>query len=90
MSGALHLLPPPSSSRELVDVLNGLLEAAKDGALNGLIFGASFKGQCYMFDAAGELYRNPVLGIGVATMLTAELEHRVRLSTDDLELPAGA
>ena len=71
-------LVPEHASHEVVAVLNGLLEAAKVGALNGIVFGASFKGQRYLCDAAGAMHRNPVLALGVAQMLTEELSHLIR------------
>lgn len=66
------------ASHELVSVVRGLLEAAEAGSMTGLVFGASFQGQRYYCDAAGALHRSPVAAIGVATMLTAEMEHRIR------------
>ena len=71
------------SSHEVVEVLSGLLEVAKAGQITGLVFGLSLRGQKYLVDAAGTLHRNPVSGIGVATMLTVELEHRIRRQSTD-------
>jgi hypothetical protein len=76
-------LVPHQSSHELVEVLTGLLDAAKSGALNGIVFGCSFRGQKFYCDAAGALHRNPVVAIGVSTMLTAELEHQIRRKAQD-------
>ena len=78
-------LVTPTSSHEVVEVLTGLLEVAKTGQLTGLVFGASLRGQRFFCDAAGSLHRAPIVGLGVATMLTAELEHRIRrLETDTI------
>ena len=77
------ILVPDSPSHEVVAVLSRLCELAKEGELTGIAFGAAFKGQKYYCDAAGSLHRNPVVAIGVAGMLHAELEHRMRLSAAD-------
>ena len=76
-------LVTPTSSHEVVEVLHGLLEVAKTGQLTGLVFGASLRGQRFCCDAAGTLHRAPVVGLGVAAMLTAELEHRIRRRETD-------
>ena len=73
----------PKSSHEVVEVLEGLIEVAKADQLNGLVFGAALRGQKFFVDAAGSLHRNPVVGIGVAAMLLAELEHRIRRQETD-------
>ena len=83
MNTPIHLVSPSSSSHEVVEVLSGLLEVAKAGQMTGLVFGASLKGQKFFVDAAGTLHRNPMAGIGVAFMLTTELEHRVRRQETD-------
>lgn len=72
-----------SSSHEVVQVLTGLLEVARAGQMNGIIFGASFGGAKFFVDAAGTLHRNPVTALGVSAMLTAELEHRIRHKATD-------
>jgi hypothetical protein len=76
-------LVPENPSREVVQVLDRLCELAKNGDLTGIVFGVAFKGQKFYCDAAGSLHRNPVVAIGVAGMLHAELEHRMRLSAVD-------
>ena len=78
----IHLLQN-GASHEVVAVLCGLLEAAKAGQITGLVLGASLRGQTYFCDAAGTLHRNAATGLSVATMLTAELEHRIRLDSID-------
>jgi len=65
-------------SHDLVDILDGLLDAARQGLLSGLVFGAAFKGQRYYCDAAGTMHRNPVVALGLAHMLAAELTHHIR------------
>lgn len=82
MKPPIQLLQP-SASHEVVAVLQGLLDAAKAGHLTGLVFGISLRGQKYLCDAAGTLHRNTVTGLGVATMLAAELEHRIRREHTD-------
>jgi hypothetical protein len=82
----IHLLQN-GASHEVVAVLSGLLEAAEAGHLTGIVFGASLRGQTYFCEAAGTLHRNAVTGLGVATMLTAELEHRIRLNAIDTSMP---
>lgn len=72
------LLVPRLANHEVVAVLTGLLELATKAELTGLIFGASLKGQKYYCDAAGTLHRNGVVALGVASMLQAEIEHRLR------------
>ena len=66
------------ASHDVVEVLSGLLDVAKSGQLTGLVFGISLRGQKVLVDSAGSLHRNALSGIGVAAMLMAELEHRVR------------
>jgi hypothetical protein len=75
-----------SPSREVVAILKRLCELADAGDLNGLVFGASFKGNKFYCDAAGALHRNPVVALGVAGMLHAELEHRMRLTAKDTQV----
>lgn len=77
MTGPVFLLPH-HPNHDVVAVLTGLLEVAKQGDLNGLIFGAAFKGQKFYCDAAGTLHRNGVTGLGVAGMLWGELEGRLK------------
>jgi hypothetical protein len=76
-------LVPEAPSHEILQVLSGLCEHAKSGDLNGIIFGVSFKGQRYYCDAAGTLHRNPVVALGVSTMLSEELQRRMRTASVD-------
>lgn len=64
--------------RDLVDALSSMLDAAQAGHLLGMVFGVAFQGQKFLVDSVGSLHHNQVTGLGVCTMLTAELEHRVR------------
>lgn len=82
MTTPVHLIHT-GASREVAEVLTGLLEAAHAGQITGLVFGVSLRGQKFLVDAAGSLHRNPVTGVGVATMLTVELEHRIRRKATD-------
>jgi hypothetical protein len=79
----VHILPEEGGSHELIEVLTGLLEAAKSGGMNGIVFGASFRGQRYYCDAAGTLHRNNVVALGVAGMLWAKIERGVRTESQE-------
>jgi hypothetical protein len=63
---------------DVVEVLEGLTALAKQGDLTGLVFGVALKGQKYYCDSAGTLFRNPILGIGVASRVVLELNRRVQ------------
>jgi hypothetical protein len=71
-------LIPENTTHEIIDVLSGLLDAARGGHINGLVFGVSMRGQRYFCDAAGALHRNPVVGLGVASMLASEMQYRIQ------------
>lgn len=72
------VLVPHSASHDLIAVLRLLQQSASRGELTGLVFGATMKGSRIYCDAAGTLYRNAIQGIGVATILCAEMEQRLR------------
>ena len=72
------LLMPDHSSHEVSEVLSGLMEMAREGQLTGIVFGVSFKGQKFYCDTAGSLYRSPVIALGVAAMLTIQIERQLR------------
>lgn len=76
-------LVPAQPSHELIDVLSGLLDMAKSGSMNGLVFGASLKGSQFYCDAAGDLHRKPMVALGVAQMLSAEMLHQIRRKAQD-------
>lgn len=82
MSAPVQLMPS-HGTHELIEILSGLLDAARGGMLNGLVFGAAFKGQRYYCDAAGTMHRNPVVALGLAHMLANELAHHVRHEAAD-------
>ena len=62
---------------ELIEVLTGLLELSKVGAMNGLVFGGEFCGQEFFCDAAGSMHRNPMIAIAVSNLIAADMLHRV-------------
>jgi hypothetical protein len=78
-------LVPDNPVHETVKVLSGLLDLAKEGQVNGLIFGVSFKGhgEKYYCDSAGALHRSPIRALGVACMLKTDLERKMRQESID-------
>lgn len=76
-------LIPAHQSHELIEVIEGLLELAKIGSMNGLVFGASLKGSQFYCDAAGAMHRNPMVALGVTQMLSAEILHQIHRKEQD-------
>ena len=80
----LQFVPAASKRRsEVVAVLKGLLEAAETGVLHGFAFGSIWAGNRIYLDAVGELRRDQVKGLGIATMLTAEIERRIYSESEE-------
>ena len=82
MSIPIQLIPA-HQSHELIAVIEGLLELARGGSMNGLVFGASLKGSQFYCDAAGAMHRNPMVALGVTQMLSAEMLHQIRRQERD-------
>ena len=70
---------------ELIEVLTGLLELAKIGGMNGLVFGGEFRGREFLCDAAGSMHRNPMIAIAIAVsnLIAAEMLHKVGYKPGD-------
>ena len=68
---------------ELIEVLTGLLELAKIGAMNGLVYGGEFCGREFLCDAAGSMHRNPMIAIAVSNLIAAEMLHKVGYKPGD-------
>ena len=80
----IHLVPPANVQHDLSDILEGLRDAARSGAMTGLVFGVSFRDQRYYCDAAGSLHRNRVLALGVARLLCSDIERSIHTTEDTI------
>jgi hypothetical protein len=80
----IHLVPPANVHHDLSEILDGLLNAARSGAMTGLVFGVSFRDQRYYCDVAGSLHRNRVLALGVARLLCGDIERSISTSEDTI------
>lgn len=60
-------------SNETIAALEYLLQEARTGNLIGLAYGAALRGKDYFVDTAGEAHRNPMFGLGMASVLWRRL-----------------
>jgi hypothetical protein len=77
-----YTLIPDAISRDVVQALVELLEAAQEGQITGLAFAAVLKGRRYVVDCAGTCYSDPTLTRGVLAALDDELQHLVHARLD--------
>ena len=63
----------PDISHDTIEALEYLLHEARKGELIGLAYGAMLKGKDYFVHTTGEANRNPLLGIGIASVLWRRL-----------------
>ena len=68
---------------ELIAAVTSLLELAKIGAMKGLVYGAELRGQEFFCDAAGSMHRNPMIALGVAHLLSAEMLQQIQRKAQD-------
>jgi hypothetical protein len=72
MARALRLIPD-EISHDTLEALRALTDDAKKGVLIGLAFAARYKGREYIVNAAGDLYQNPTIALGMVAMLADQL-----------------
>jgi len=76
---------PQPPSREIIEVLEGILTLARGGELDGIVFGLALNGRRYFCDAAGSLHNEPVGALGVCAMLMEELHQRMPRQEPDTQ-----
>lgn len=69
-------------SRDTVECLEQLLEAARAGHVVGLVFGAMLKRKRYMVNIAGEAFRDPTYARGVTGAIDDELRQIIQTKAD--------
>ena len=62
---------------ELIEIVTSLLELAKIGAMNGLVYGGDFRGREFFCDSAGSMRRNPMVALGVTHLLSTEILQQI-------------
>lgn len=70
-------------SRDTVEALEQLLEAAKAGDIAGLAFAVSLKGRRFVTNTTGACYRDPTLTRGMIAALDDELSGLVHTRAQD-------
>lgn len=69
-------------SRDTVEALEQLLEAAREGQIVGLAFGAMLRRKRYLVNCAGEACRDPTTARGMICALDDELSVLVQSRAD--------
>lgn len=70
-------------SRDTVEALEQLLEAAKAGEISGIAFAISLRGRRFVTNTAGACYRDPTLSRGMIAALDDELSGMVHQRAQD-------
>lgn len=65
-------------SHDMVEALEQLLEAAREGQAIGMVFGVMLKRSRYIVDSAGEARKNPTLARGICLAIDDELRDMVQ------------
>lgn len=73
-------------SRDTVEALEQLLEAAKAGEISGMAFAVSLRGKRYVTNTTGACYRDPTLSRGMIAALDDELSGLVHTRAQDSTL----
>lgn len=58
---------------DVVEALEALLEAARDGQVTGIAFACTLRGMRYMTNVAGACYKNPTFARGIVCALDDQL-----------------
>lgn len=73
-----YILVPDTVPHDLIECLQMLLKAAKNGELVGVAFAGMLKQRGYIVNTAGEAHRNPTFTRGMIAALDDQLSGRVR------------
>lgn len=65
-------------SQDTIEALEYLLYGARRGEVIGLAYAAMLKHESCLTDITGEAYHNPILALGVVSMLSNDIAHRAR------------
>lgn len=68
-----YRLVPDTLSADTVECLRQLLEDAEAGKIQGLVFGAMYRGRTVIVNSAGECRRNRIFARGIVAELNDEL-----------------
>lgn len=71
-------LAPDSISKDTVQCLETLLDAARKGEVIGIAFAAMLRKRAYITNTAGEAHRNPTFARGMVATLDDQLAREVR------------
>ena len=75
-------------TREIIIVLQDLLERAEKGGLRGLLFAAKTGPKRHRIGFAGEYWRDPVEALGCITRMEYKMNQLISMRDDDPETSA--